>query len=252
MPSSRRAGCSTSSCPVLRTAYVDAVATAPADQGRGHASAVMRALAANITDYDIACLSTATPRRSTRGWAGSSGAALSPVEPETRLIPNARAGGRHDPAAAPHARARPRRPPHDRSAGTRLVRYRWRMPPAHDTLVFIPAWNEEAEPAGRARRAAARAARGRRPRRRRRLHRRDGDRGARRRRRGALVRREPRAPERHRGGVRVGTRARLRLLRPRRRGRPASGGRAEAAARAGALGVGRRRRRLPLRERRRL
>ena len=44
--------------PVLRTAYVDAVATAPAAQGRGYAGAVMRTLAANVTDYDIACLST--------------------------------------------------------------------------------------------------------------------------------------------------------------------------------------------------
>jgi aminoglycoside 2'-N-acetyltransferase I len=45
--------------PLLRTAYVDAVATTPEEQGRGRGSAVMRALAAAVADdYDIACLET--------------------------------------------------------------------------------------------------------------------------------------------------------------------------------------------------
>jgi aminoglycoside 2'-N-acetyltransferase I len=44
--------------PILRTAYVDAVATLPAYQRRGYGSAVMRELTTHITDYDIACLKT--------------------------------------------------------------------------------------------------------------------------------------------------------------------------------------------------
>jgi len=44
---------------VLRTAYVDAVATLPSHQGQGHGSAVMRHLAGTIDrDYVIACLET--------------------------------------------------------------------------------------------------------------------------------------------------------------------------------------------------
>jgi aminoglycoside 2'-N-acetyltransferase I len=42
--------------PVLRTAYVDAVATSPERQGRGVGRAVMRHLASVVTDYEIACL----------------------------------------------------------------------------------------------------------------------------------------------------------------------------------------------------
>ena len=44
--------------PILRTAYVDAVATLPAYQRRGYGSAVLRELASNVTDYDVACLAT--------------------------------------------------------------------------------------------------------------------------------------------------------------------------------------------------
>jgi aminoglycoside 2'-N-acetyltransferase I len=44
--------------PVLKTAYVDAVATLPAYQGLGYGSAVIQYLAQNITDYTIACLET--------------------------------------------------------------------------------------------------------------------------------------------------------------------------------------------------
>jgi aminoglycoside 2'-N-acetyltransferase I len=48
--------------PPLRTAYVDAVSTAPAHQGKGYGSATMTRLAAEIDDYEIACLQTDRPR----------------------------------------------------------------------------------------------------------------------------------------------------------------------------------------------
>ncbi len=55
--------------PLLRTAYVDAVATALAMQGQGYASAVMRHLATTVMDYDIACLETGRVSFYTRlGW----------------------------------------------------------------------------------------------------------------------------------------------------------------------------------------
>ena len=55
--------------PVLRTAYVDAVATLPAYQGQGYGSAVMRQLAREIDDYAIACLETDRPAFYERlGW----------------------------------------------------------------------------------------------------------------------------------------------------------------------------------------
>jgi aminoglycoside 2'-N-acetyltransferase I len=44
--------------PLLRTAYVDAVATLPAYQGQGIGSALMRHLAAVIADFEIGCLET--------------------------------------------------------------------------------------------------------------------------------------------------------------------------------------------------
>jgi aminoglycoside 2'-N-acetyltransferase I len=44
--------------PLLRTAYVDAVATSPAQQRQGIGSAVMTQLASAIGDYDVACLET--------------------------------------------------------------------------------------------------------------------------------------------------------------------------------------------------
>jgi aminoglycoside 2'-N-acetyltransferase I len=43
---------------VLKTAFVDAVATLPAAQGLGYASATMRQLAEDIPDYEIGCLQT--------------------------------------------------------------------------------------------------------------------------------------------------------------------------------------------------
>jgi aminoglycoside 2'-N-acetyltransferase I len=44
--------------PLLRTAYVDAVATSPAHQRQGIGSAVMTQLASALSDYDVACLET--------------------------------------------------------------------------------------------------------------------------------------------------------------------------------------------------
>lgn len=45
--------------PLLKTAYVDAVATLPSYQGQGYGSAVMRQLAAEIDgEYIVACLET--------------------------------------------------------------------------------------------------------------------------------------------------------------------------------------------------
>lgn len=44
--------------PLLRTAYIDAVATLPAYQGQGIASTVMRHLATVIADFELACLAT--------------------------------------------------------------------------------------------------------------------------------------------------------------------------------------------------
>src|SRR6266487_526240 len=44
--------------PLLRTAYVDAVATLPAYQGQGIGSSVMRHLASLLSDFEIACLET--------------------------------------------------------------------------------------------------------------------------------------------------------------------------------------------------
>jgi aminoglycoside 2'-N-acetyltransferase I len=44
--------------PLLRTAYVDAVATMPAYQGQGIGSMVMRHLASLLSDFEIACLET--------------------------------------------------------------------------------------------------------------------------------------------------------------------------------------------------
>ena len=43
---------------VMRTAFVDAVATLPACQGRGYATATLSRLAAEIGDYEIGCLQT--------------------------------------------------------------------------------------------------------------------------------------------------------------------------------------------------
>lgn len=44
--------------PLLRVAYVDAVATLPAYQGRGYSSALLRRFPTALADFDIACLET--------------------------------------------------------------------------------------------------------------------------------------------------------------------------------------------------
>lgn len=56
--------------PILRTAYVDAVATLPACQGRGYSRALLRFLAGAIDqDYTVACLETDRPLFYQRlGW----------------------------------------------------------------------------------------------------------------------------------------------------------------------------------------
>jgi aminoglycoside 2'-N-acetyltransferase I len=57
--------------PLLRTAYVDAVATSPVHQRRGVGRAVMRALAAQMSDddYEVGCLETDKPAFYERlGW----------------------------------------------------------------------------------------------------------------------------------------------------------------------------------------
>jgi aminoglycoside 2'-N-acetyltransferase I len=55
--------------PLLRTAYVEMVATAPAFQGRGYASALLQELVAHISHYDVAALSPAREGLYTRlGW----------------------------------------------------------------------------------------------------------------------------------------------------------------------------------------
>jgi aminoglycoside 2'-N-acetyltransferase I len=75
--------------PPLKTAYIDAVSTAPELQGRGIGSAVMRRLAAAIQDedYQLCALETHRPGFYTRlGWeawpgplAGRRGGALVPT-----------------------------------------------------------------------------------------------------------------------------------------------------------------------------
>jgi aminoglycoside 2'-N-acetyltransferase I len=53
----------------LKTAYIDAVSTLPAQQSRGYGSATMRRLAECIDDYEIACLQTdIAPFYERLGW----------------------------------------------------------------------------------------------------------------------------------------------------------------------------------------
>jgi GNAT superfamily N-acetyltransferase len=55
--------------PELRTAYVELVATAPAAQRRGYASALLEEFPSQVTDFDIAALSPATETLYARlGW----------------------------------------------------------------------------------------------------------------------------------------------------------------------------------------
>jgi aminoglycoside 2'-N-acetyltransferase I len=54
---------------LLRTAYVEAVATAPQQQGKGYASATMRHLATQVQEFDLAALSPSDPAFYRRlGW----------------------------------------------------------------------------------------------------------------------------------------------------------------------------------------
>jgi aminoglycoside 2'-N-acetyltransferase I len=54
---------------VLRTAFVDAVATLPDHQGRGVGSETMRRLGTGVDDYEIGCLQTDIPEFYARlGW----------------------------------------------------------------------------------------------------------------------------------------------------------------------------------------
>lgn len=81
--------------PLLKTAYVDAVATLPAYQGRGLGSAVMRRLAQEIEpEYLIACLETERRAFYERlGWevwrgplAGRSEQGLIPTPEQTGIM----------------------------------------------------------------------------------------------------------------------------------------------------------------------
>jgi GNAT superfamily N-acetyltransferase len=55
--------------PLLRTAYVELVATAPAMQRRGYATALLEYFPSQVTDFDIAALSPATDALYARvGW----------------------------------------------------------------------------------------------------------------------------------------------------------------------------------------
>jgi aminoglycoside 2'-N-acetyltransferase I len=80
--------------PMLKTAYVDAVATLPAYQGQGYGTGVMRHLAENIADYEIACLETERITFYERlGWerwrgplAGRSEAGLIPTPDQTGIL----------------------------------------------------------------------------------------------------------------------------------------------------------------------
>jgi len=57
------------SLPPLRTAYVEAVATAPAFQKRGHATELMRRIEREIQDYDLGALSPSDqPFYQRLGW----------------------------------------------------------------------------------------------------------------------------------------------------------------------------------------
>ena len=80
--------------PLLKTAYVDAVATLPAYQGCGYGSTTMRYLAKHIADYEIACLETEQVSFYARlGWeewrgplAGRKGTDLMPTPDQTGIM----------------------------------------------------------------------------------------------------------------------------------------------------------------------
>ena len=72
--------------PLLRTAYVEMVATAPAHQGRGFGTAVMQRLAAEIQDFDLGGLSTGSPGFYARlGWESWRGPLF--IRTDTGILP---------------------------------------------------------------------------------------------------------------------------------------------------------------------
>jgi aminoglycoside 2'-N-acetyltransferase I len=72
--------------PLLRTAYVEAVATAPAFQGRGLATAVLRELRTHLDAYDLGGLSPSEPAFYERlGWKPWRGPLA--IRTETGLLP---------------------------------------------------------------------------------------------------------------------------------------------------------------------
>ena len=75
-----------STLPLLRTAYVEMVATAPAHQGRGFGTAVMQRLAAEIQDFDLGGLSTGSQSFYARlGWQSWRGPLF--IRTDTVLLP---------------------------------------------------------------------------------------------------------------------------------------------------------------------
>jgi len=80
--------------PILRTAYVDAVATLPEYQNHGSGSTLMRHLASGIDEYEIACLETERISFYARlGWqewrgtlAGRKGSELIPTPNQTGVM----------------------------------------------------------------------------------------------------------------------------------------------------------------------
>ena len=78
----------------LRTAYVEAVATEPAHQRRGHATHILRALAAAITNFDLGVLSPSDEafyaRLGWESWRGpqavAEGDAVTPTPDEEVMI----------------------------------------------------------------------------------------------------------------------------------------------------------------------
>ncbi len=80
--------------PVMRTAYVEAVATLPAYQRRGYGTALMRELISYIAEYDLGCLKTnRAPFFERLGWqrwrgpcAGRAGNELIPTPDEHNVM----------------------------------------------------------------------------------------------------------------------------------------------------------------------
>jgi aminoglycoside 2'-N-acetyltransferase I len=75
----------------LRSAYVEAVATQPAFQGRGYASTLLRDLAGAITSYDLGVLSPFDPAFYTRlGWENWRGSLFVTTESDRVATPEDR------------------------------------------------------------------------------------------------------------------------------------------------------------------